>query len=67
MSWVDGVFDIVIIGVVIIDYWGIIKVDIGICDGCIVGIGKVGNFDIMIGVYWDFVVGLFIEIISGNC
>ncbi len=35
----DGCPDTVITGVVIIDYWGIIKADIGIRDGRIVAIG----------------------------
>lgn len=51
---------------VIIDYWGIIKADIGIRDGRIVGIGKAGNPDIMTGVHRDLVVGPSTEIISGN-
>lgn len=55
-----------ITGAVIIDYWGIIKADIGIRDGRIVGIGKAGNPDIMTGVHRDLVVGPSTEIISGN-
>ena len=43
----DGAPDTVITGVVIIDYWGIIKADIGIRDGRIAAIGKAGNPDIM--------------------
>ncbi len=48
-SRADGAPDTVITGAVIIDYWGIIKADIGIRDGRIVGIGKAGNPDIMTG------------------
>lgn len=59
-----GVVDIVIINVLIIDYWGIVKVDVGLCDGCIVGIGKVGNLDVQFGV--DIVVGLGMEVIVGE-
>jgi urease subunit alpha len=62
----DGTPDTVITGVVIIDYWGIIKADIGIRDGRIVGIGKAGNPDIMTGVHPDLVVGPSTEIIAGN-
>jgi urease subunit alpha len=62
----DGAPDTVITGVVIIDYWGIIKADIGIRDGRIVAIGKAGNPDIMAGVHPDLVVGPSTEIISGN-
>src|SRR5882672_7328368 len=46
----EGVLDLVITGVVIIDHWGIVKADIGIRDGKIVGIGKAGNPDTMDGV-----------------
>lgn len=62
----EGAPDTVITGAVIIDYWGIIKADIGIRDGRIVGIGKAGNPDIMPGVHRDLVVGPSTEIISGN-
>jgi urease subunit alpha len=62
----DGAPDTVITGVVIIDYWGIIKADIGIRDGRIVAIGKAGNPDIMTGVHPDLVVGPSTEIIAGN-
>lgn len=62
----DGAPDTVITGAVIIDHWGIIKADIGIRDGRIVGIGKAGNPDIMAGVHPDLVVGPSTEIIAGN-
>src|SRR6185369_10535949 len=62
----DGAPDTVITGVVILDYWGVIKADIGIRDGRIVAIGKAGNPDIMDGVHRDLVVGPSTEIISGN-
>src|SRR6476661_6013145 len=62
----EGAPDTVITGVVIVDYWGIIKADIGIRDGRIVAIGKAGNPDTMTGVHPDLVVGPSTEIISGN-
>lgn len=62
----DGAPDTVITGAVIVDYWGIIKADIGIRDGRIVAIGKAGNPDIMSGVHPDLVVGPSTEIIAGN-
>src|ERR1044071_1124559 len=43
----EGVLDFVITSVMIIDHWGIVKADIGIKDGKIVGIGKAGNPDTM--------------------
>jgi urease subunit alpha len=62
----DGAPDTVITGAVIIDYWGIIKADIGIRDGRIVAVGKAGNPDTMAGVHPDLVVGPSTEIIAGN-
>ncbi|KZS60876.1 urease subunit alpha [Mycobacterium ostraviense] len=62
----DGAPDTVITGAVTIDYWGIIKADIGIRDGRIVAIGKAGNPDTMSGVHPDLVVGPSTEVIGGN-
>src|SRR5258708_1099942 len=62
----QGVLDLVITGVIIIDHWGIVKADIGIKDGNIVGIGKAGNPDIMDGVDKDMVIGAATEVHGGN-
>ncbi|MGY4651027.1 urease subunit alpha [Mycobacterium sp. URHB0021] len=62
----DGAPDTVITGAVVVDYWGIIKADIGIRDGRIAAIGKAGNPDIMSGVHPDLVVGPSTEVIAGN-
>lgn len=62
----EGAPDTVITGAVVIDYWGIIKADIGIRDGHIVAIGKAGNPDIMAGVHPELVVGPSTEIVAGN-
>ena len=62
----DGAPDTVITGAVVIDYWGIIKADIGIRDGRIVAIGKAGNPDTMTGVHPGLVVGPSTEVIAGN-
>ena len=42
----DGAVDTVITNALLVDHWGIVKVDIGIKDGKIAGIGKAGNPDI---------------------
>ncbi|NDL65386.1 urease subunit alpha [Acerihabitans arboris] len=42
--------DLVLTNALIIDHWGIVKADIGVKDGRIVGIGKAGNPDIQPGV-----------------
>ncbi|SEO24853.1 urease subunit alpha [Paenibacillus sp. OV219] len=62
----DGVLDTLITNAVVIDHWGIVKGDIGIRDGVIVGIGKAGNPDIMDGVTPGMVVGASTEVIAGE-
>ncbi|WP_045822882.1 urease subunit alpha [Williamsia herbipolensis] len=62
----EGAPDTVITGVVVLDYWGIIKADLGIRDGRIVALGKAGNPDTMDGVHPDLVIGPSTEIIAGN-
>ncbi|WP_036632735.1 urease subunit alpha [Paenibacillus alginolyticus] len=62
----QGVLDTLITNAVIIDHWGIVKGDIGIKDGHIVGIGKAGNQDIMDGVHPDMIVGASTEVIAGE-
>ena len=58
--------DLVITNAVILDYWGIVKADIGIRDGYIVAIGKAGNPDIMAGVTPGMEVGPGTEVIAGE-
>ncbi|EXX84845.1 urease subunit alpha [Paenibacillus darwinianus] len=62
----EGVLDTLITNAVIIDYWGIVKADIGLRDGVIVGIGKGGNPDLMDGVSANMVVGASTEVIAGE-
>jgi len=56
--------DLVITNALIVDYWGIIKADIGIKNGRIAAIGKAGNPDIQNAV--DIVIGPGTEIIAGE-
>lgn len=60
----DGVPDTIITNVIILDYTGIYKADIGIRDGKISGIGKSGNPLIMDNV--DIVIGASTEVIAGE-
>jgi urease subunit alpha len=62
----EGTPDLVITGVVVLDHWGIVKADVGVRDGRIVGIGKAGNPDTMDGVDPTLVIGPSTEILSGN-
>ncbi|NOS88606.1 MAG: urease subunit alpha [Methylococcaceae bacterium] len=56
--------DLVITNALIVDYWGIIKADVGIKNGRIAGIGKAGNPDTQHGV--DVVIGPGTEILAGE-
>jgi urease subunit alpha len=58
--------DVVITNAVILDYWGIVKGDIGIREGRIVGIGKAGNPLIQPGVDPKLVIGPGTEVIAGE-
>lgn len=62
----DNCPDTVITSAVIVDYWGIVKADIGIKDGRICGIGKAGNPAIMDGVDENLVIGAGTEVIAGE-
>ncbi|XP_052204409.1 urease [Diospyros lotus] len=58
--------DTVITNAVIIDYTGIFKADIGIKEGLIVSLCKVGNPDIMDGVPCNMAIGVNTEVIAGE-
>src|SRR5256712_8538853 len=62
----DDVLDMVITNAIVVDHWGIVKADIGIRDGRIVGIGKAVNPDIMAGLTKRMVVGAGAEVIAGE-
>jgi urease subunit alpha len=62
----DGAPDLVITGAVVLDHWGVIKADVGVRDGRIVGIGKAGNPDVMDGVDPALVIGPSTEVLAGN-
>ncbi len=60
----DGAVDAVITNALILDYWGIVKADIGIKDGRIAKIGKAGNPYIQDNV--DIIIGPATEAIAGE-
>jgi urease subunit alpha len=63
----DGVLDLVITSVIVMDpMLGIVKADIGIKDGLIVGIGQAGNPHVQDGVDPNLVIGAGTEVISGE-
>jgi urease subunit alpha len=59
-----GAVDTVITNALILDWWGIVKADVGIQAGKIVKIGKAGNPYIQDGV--DIIIGPGTEIIAGE-
>jgi len=60
----DQAVDLVITNALIVDYWGIVKADVGIKHGRIAAIGKAGNPDIQPGV--NIVIGPGTEVIAGE-
>ena len=63
----EGALDAAITNMIIVDpVLGVVKGDIGIKDGMIVGIGKAGNPDIM-DITPGLVIGASTEIITGDC
>ena len=56
--------DLVITNALIVDYWGIVKADVGVKSGRIAAIGKAGNPDIQPSV--TVVIGPGTEIIAGE-
>ncbi|MBI4002808.1 MAG: amidohydrolase family protein, partial [Nitrospira defluvii] len=63
---VKGALDLVITNAIIIDWWGVVKADIGIRDGRIAGIGKSGNPDLMDGVTKGMEIGPCTEVLSAE-
>ncbi|MEP6639272.1 MAG: amidohydrolase family protein, partial [Chloroflexota bacterium] len=62
-----GALDLVITSAVVLDALvGIVKADIGVSDGRIVGLGKAGNPDVMDGVTPGLVIGPGTEVLSGE-
>ncbi len=64
ISRADGAVDTVVTNALILDWWGIVKADIGIKDGRITKIGKAGNPYIQDKV--DIIVGPSTEAIAGE-
>ncbi len=64
ISNADGAVDMVITNALILDWWGIVKADIGIKDGKIFKIGKAGNPYIQDNV--DIIIGPGTEVVAGE-
>lgn len=66
LSREQGALDLVITNVIVLDYWGVVKADVGVKDSRIVALGKAGNPDIQEGVTPGLVIGPGTEVISGE-
>lgn len=60
----DGAVDLVITNALILDWWGIVKADVGIKDGKIYKIGKAGNPHIQDNI--DIIIGPGTEALAGE-
>ena len=58
--------DLVITNALVLDWWGVVKADVGVRDGRIVAMGKAGNPDITDGVHPDLVIGPGTEVLAGE-
>ncbi|ALJ21568.1 urease subunit alpha [Microbacterium sp. No. 7] len=65
-SRADGALDTVITNAIVLDWWGVVRADIGIRDGRIVGLGHAGNPDVADGIDPDLVIGPSTDVISGE-
>src|SRR5258708_19681652 len=61
-----GAPDLVITNAVVLDHWGVVKCDVGVRDGRIVGLGKAGNPDVMDGVDPALEIGPPTEVVAAE-
>ncbi|MBI1354961.1 MAG: urease subunit alpha [Acidobacteria bacterium] len=62
----EGAPDLVITNAVVLDWWGVVKADVGVRAGKISAIGKAGNPDVQDGVTPGLAIGPSTEIIAGE-
>lgn len=62
----EGTPDLVVTGALVLDHWGVVKADVGVRDGRIVGVGKAGNPAVSDGVDPALVIGAATEVVAGN-
>lgn len=65
-SRADGALDTVVTNAIVLDWWGIVKADVGIRDGRIVALGRAGNPDVADGVHPDLLIGPGTDVIAGE-
>ncbi|MET9273503.1 urease subunit alpha [Kribbella sp. NPDC003557] len=62
----EGAPDTVITNVLVVDWWGIVRADVGLRDGRIVALGRAGNPDIADGVDPGLRIGPSTDVIAGE-
>ncbi|MFM9377459.1 urease subunit alpha [Gordonia sp. VNK21] len=62
----QGAPDTVITNVIVLDWWGVVRADVGLRDGRIVALGRSGNPDIADGVHPDLQIGPSTDVIAGE-
>ncbi|MBX0300419.1 urease subunit alpha [Cryobacterium sp. 1639] len=65
-SRAEGALDTVITNAIVLDWWGIVRADVGIRGGRIVALGRAGNSDIAAGVHPHLAIGPSTDVISGE-
>jgi len=65
-SRAQGALDTVITNAIVLDWWGVVRADVGIRDGRIVALGRAGNPDIADGVHPQLHIGPSTDVISGE-
>ncbi len=58
--------DLLVTNALVLDHWGVVKADVGVKDGVIVGVGKSGNPHLMAGVDPKMIVGASTEVLAGE-
>ena len=62
----DDALDLLVTNALVLDHWGVVKADVGVKDGVIVGVGKSGNPHLMAGVDPNMIVGASTEVLAGE-
>jgi len=62
----QGALDTVVTNVVVLDWWGVVRADVGIRDGRIVALGRAGNPDVADGVHPRLHIGPSTDVIAGE-
>ncbi|GAA1485405.1 urease subunit alpha [Brachybacterium fresconis] len=62
----EGAPDTVITNAIILDWWGVVRADVGLRDGRIVALGKAGNPDVSDGIHPALQIGPSTDVIAGE-